>query len=61
MLALFEAKWREVVAEESAKDPAFEQIWSSLQRFREEYRVWNELAFLPRPGTRRISAKTESK
>ena len=54
MLELFRAKWDEVVAEESAKDPQFKKIWSKLVAFRGNYATWSEWAFLPRPGTRRI-------
>lgn len=54
LLNAFSSKWGEVVAEESAKDPEFKAIWDNLQSFRNDYRVWNEWAFLPRPGTQRI-------
>ncbi len=51
MLALFRGKWQEVVAEQSREDPAFARIYDNLQRFRDDYRVWSEWAFMPRPGT----------
>ncbi len=54
MLELFRATWLEVVAEESAKDGEFKTIWESLAAFRKDYAVWNEWAFLPRPGTQRV-------
>lgn len=54
MLAVFADKWREVLAEQSAKDPEFKQIWASLSAFRKDYAVWSEWAFLPRPGTERV-------
>jgi TRAP-type mannitol/chloroaromatic compound transport system substrate-binding protein len=54
MLELFRAKWREVIAEESAKDPDFQRIWRNLEQFRRDYAIWSEWAFLPRPGTARI-------
>lgn len=60
LLALFKAKWLEVVAEEKAKDPAFTKIWDDLSQFREGYRVWNNWAFLPRPGTKRIENAPEN-
>ena len=41
-LAKFEAAWREVVAEESAKDPWFKEIADSYFAFRETYRGWGE-------------------
>lgn len=55
MLGLFKAKWDEVVVEESGKDPEFKRIYDNLQAFRDDYKVWNEWAFLPRPGTQRIA------
>ncbi|MCP4994833.1 MAG: hypothetical protein GY934_13780 [Gammaproteobacteria bacterium] len=51
ILNQFRAKWGEVVAEESGKDPEFKAIWDNLSQFRKDYAVWNEWAFLPRPGT----------
>ena len=54
MLNEFRTKWDEVVAEESAKDPGFKKIYDNLQAFRADYELWNEWAFLPRPGTKRI-------
>jgi TRAP-type mannitol/chloroaromatic compound transport system substrate-binding protein len=51
MLDVFRAKWDEVVAEESAKDPDFKRIYDNLQAFRDDYQLWNKWAFLPRPGT----------
>ena len=57
MLDLFRAKWAEVVTEHSAADPDFKTIWDNLQAFRDDYRIWNEWAFLPRPGTvRKVDA-----
>ena len=53
MLATFSAKWDEVVAEAIAKDPGFKVIWDDLQEFRSNYKIWNEWAYLPRPGTSR--------
>lgn len=55
MLDLFHKTWLEVVAEESAKDADFKRIWNSLSSFNKDYRVWSEWAFLPRPGTERVS------
>ena len=53
ILGQFRAKWDEVAAEESAKDPEFKAIWENLSQFRKDYAVWNKWAFLPRPGTQR--------
>lgn len=57
MLKLFEQKWHEVVAEESAKDPEFKKIWDHLSAFRKDYATWDRWAFLPRPGTVRQVAE----
>jgi len=54
MLKTYEEKWNEVVAESIAKDPGFKVIWDDLQKFRADYKIWNEWAYLPRPGTKRI-------
>ena len=51
ILGQFKSKWDEVVDEEAAKDPEFKMIWENLSTFRKDYAVWNEWAFLPRPGT----------
>ena len=48
MLATFEAKWEEVVAEQKTADPAFAKIWADLSAFRADYALWEENAFLPR-------------
>jgi len=57
MLAQFQEKWAEVVAEQSAEDPEFKAIWENLEAFRADYAIWNEWAFLPRPGTVREAAE----
>jgi TRAP-type mannitol/chloroaromatic compound transport system substrate-binding protein len=41
-LAAFEQAWREVVAEESAKDPLFKKVADHYFAFRERYKVWGE-------------------
>ena len=41
-LATFEKAWREVVKEESAKDPWFKEIADSFYAFRDKYRGWGE-------------------
>ncbi len=55
MLQLFHQKWDEVVTEESARDPGFKRIYDNLQAFRADYKLWNQWAFLPRPGTARVA------
>ncbi len=49
MLSLFKAKWQDVVADESSKDPAFKRIYDDLTQFRATYDLWEANAFLPRP------------
>jgi TRAP-type mannitol/chloroaromatic compound transport system substrate-binding protein len=46
MLAAFEAAWQEVAAEQAAADPDFKRAWDSLQAFRADYKIWNDLAYL---------------
>lgn len=41
-----DAAWRDVAAEEAAKDPDFKKVWDSLSTFREDYQTWNSLAYL---------------
>ena len=53
MLQTYSDKWDEVVAEAIEKDPGFKVIWDDLQAFRANYKIWNEWAYLPRPGTKR--------
>jgi TRAP-type mannitol/chloroaromatic compound transport system substrate-binding protein len=38
--------WTEVAAEQSAKSPEFKKAWASLQKFREEYKIWKANAYL---------------
>ena len=46
ILDQIEAAWNEVAAENAAGDAAFKEAWDSLQAFRTEYKVWNELGYL---------------
>jgi TRAP-type mannitol/chloroaromatic compound transport system substrate-binding protein len=48
MLATFEQAWQQVAEREAARDPFFAEVWANLQAFRADYRVWSELAFMPR-------------
>ncbi|MFO1350281.1 MAG: TRAP transporter substrate-binding protein [Gammaproteobacteria bacterium] len=41
-LKLYEEKWREVLQEESAKDPLFKKVADSYLKFREQYRIWGD-------------------
>lgn len=47
MLAAFKSAWDEVAAEES-QDAGFKKVYDDLTQFREGYKVWKELGFLPR-------------
>lgn len=38
--------WRQVVAEEGAKDREFKRVWQSLSSFRRNYAIWKELGYL---------------
>jgi TRAP-type mannitol/chloroaromatic compound transport system substrate-binding protein len=40
LLVSFEAAWREVVAEESAKSPNFNRVYQSYAQFRANYAIW---------------------
>jgi TRAP-type mannitol/chloroaromatic compound transport system substrate-binding protein len=44
----FKRKWEEVATEMSAKDPFFKKAYEDLKAFREEYKYWQTLGFLPR-------------
>jgi len=41
-LALFEKAWREVVEEESAKDPIFKKVADSYFSYRANYKIWKD-------------------
>ena len=41
-----EAKWREVIAEESGKDPVFKKVYESYSAFRQNYAVWRDVGYL---------------
>ena len=45
-LAAFENAWREVVAEEAARDPFFKRVAESFFSFRETYRPWGSAGAL---------------
>ena len=50
ILATFEEKWLEVVAELVADDPEFGVIYGALNDFRANYQIWQEWIYLPRPS-----------
>jgi len=41
-IAVFEAAWAEVVAEDSAKDPLFKKVADSYFSFRKDYKKWGD-------------------
>jgi len=46
ILDALELSWRQVAAEEAAKDREFKRVWQSLSGFRENYSIWKELGYL---------------
>jgi TRAP-type mannitol/chloroaromatic compound transport system substrate-binding protein len=46
ILQAMETAWNEVVEEEKRNSPAFAEAWDSLSAFRENYRVWRDIATL---------------
>lgn len=48
MLKTFKKSWDEVITEVTAKDKFSKKVWDDLESFRKEYKVWNDLGFLPR-------------
>ena len=46
ILKAFEAKWQEVVKEESAKSPAFKEVMASYDKYRADYAVWKKNGYL---------------
>lgn len=45
-LAAFHKAWDEVIADEVASNPDSKRVWDSLSRFREEYAIWGDRAYL---------------
>ncbi len=46
IMATLEAKWLEVVQEESAKSENFKKVWASYSEFRKNYKVWADYGYL---------------
>ncbi len=46
ILAVFKAKWEEVIVEESAKDPLFKTTYESYKSFRAQYKVWLDNGYM---------------
>ena len=38
--------WKEVIQEESKKDPLFAEVYSAYQKFRDQYAIWGEKGYL---------------
>jgi TRAP-type mannitol/chloroaromatic compound transport system substrate-binding protein len=47
-LEAYETAWREVIVEESENNANFKKIYTSYSKFREEFRLWGENAYLKR-------------
>ena len=50
-LQQFESAWLEVAGELGAEDPFFQEVWDDLQQFRQDYKLWSNNIYLPRPYT----------
>lgn len=48
MLRELQAISAEVMAEQAAADEDFKRVYESQEAFVEDYRIWKELAYLPR-------------
>lgn len=48
ILDALEAAWLEVAAEEAAADADFARVWESYTAFREQYKEWRDLGYMPR-------------
>ncbi len=46
VLAELKKAWDEVAGELSASNANFKKVWDSFQKFRSEYRIWNDLGYL---------------
>jgi len=46
ILAKIESTWKDVAAEEAARDPMFKKAWESLNAWRASYRIWKERGYL---------------
>ena len=60
-LDLFREKWAEVLKEEREKDEFFARVYENIHNFRETYKYWVSLGFLPRPKPEDTGALGEKK
>ena len=47
-LDAYEKAWQEVIAEESARNANFKKIYASYSKFREDFKLWGQNAYLKR-------------
>lgn len=47
MLTAFKTAWEEVAEEQSASNPFFKEVWQDMTKFRENYKLWKNNAYLP--------------
>ena len=48
LLSAFKTAWEQVLEEQCAKDPFFKKVWDDLAAFREDYKVYSRIGFMPR-------------
>jgi TRAP-type mannitol/chloroaromatic compound transport system substrate-binding protein len=46
IIKALEAKWEEVVQEESAKSENFKRVWASYAKFRKDYAIWRDHGYM---------------
>jgi TRAP-type mannitol/chloroaromatic compound transport system substrate-binding protein len=46
ILVAYEDAWKQVVAEESAKNPNFKRVFDSYTQFRDNYAIWRHFSYL---------------
>ena len=46
IIAAMESAWNEVVSEESERNPNFRRVYESYDRFRQDYAIWRDHAYL---------------
>jgi len=45
-LGKMEAAWNEVIAEETAKDPLWKEVYENYSDFRSKYKIWKDMGYL---------------
>ena len=46
IMAAMDKAWKEVIAEESAKNAQFKKVYESYAKFRADYDIWREYGYL---------------